>query len=102
MEGSQHTQATLDVFHELRQRYDNVGIVLQAYLHRSERDVLQVTALYKRAGEEHGRLPNAVAQDLSKRWGTTNDNIRAIRVRAMKKLKEFLFSRGAEAKGRTT
>lgn len=40
MEGSQHTQATLDVFHELRKRYDNVGIVLQAYLHRTERDVL--------------------------------------------------------------
>jgi RNA polymerase sigma factor (sigma-70 family) len=67
-----------------------------------ERDILQVTALYKRAGEEHGRLPNAVAQDLSKRWDTSNDNIRAIRVRAMKKLKEFLFSRGADAKGGTT
>jgi proline dehydrogenase len=41
MEGSQHTQATLDVFQKLRERYDNVGIVLQAYLHRSERDVLR-------------------------------------------------------------
>jgi proline dehydrogenase len=39
MEGSKHTQKTLDVFHELRKRYDNVGIVLQAYLHRTPDDV---------------------------------------------------------------
>jgi len=65
-----------------------------------ERDILRVTALYKRAGEEHGRLPNAVAQDLSKRWATTNDNIRAIRARAMKKLEEFLSAQGVQAKGR--
>lgn len=64
-----------------------------------EREVLQVTALYKKAGEERGRLPNAVSQDLASRWGTTNDNIRAIRVRAMKKLKSFLSSRGLEMEG---
>jgi proline dehydrogenase len=39
MEGSRHTQRTLDAFHALRRRYDNVGIVLQAYLHRTEDDV---------------------------------------------------------------
>ena len=39
MEGSKHTQATLDVFQRLRRDFDNVGIVLQAYLHRSEDDV---------------------------------------------------------------
>jgi proline dehydrogenase len=39
MEGSAYTQATIDAFHELRKRYDNVGIVLQAYLHRTEDDV---------------------------------------------------------------
>jgi proline dehydrogenase len=39
MEGSKHTQRTLDAFHRLRQDYDNVGIVLQAYLHRTEDDV---------------------------------------------------------------
>lgn len=69
-------------------------------LSERERDVLRVTALYKQVGEEHGRLPNAVAQDLSNRWGTSNDNIRAIRVRAMKKLKEFLFAQGLKI-GRT-
>ena len=39
MEGSAHTQRILDVFHDLRREFDNVGIVLQAYLHRTEKDV---------------------------------------------------------------
>jgi proline dehydrogenase len=39
MEGSKLTQDTLEVFHELRKRYDNVGIVLQAALHRTPDDV---------------------------------------------------------------
>jgi proline dehydrogenase len=39
MEGSKHTQRTIDAFHRLRRTYDNVGIVLQAYLHRTEDDV---------------------------------------------------------------
>jgi proline dehydrogenase len=41
MEGSKLTQDTLDVFHELRKRYDNVGIVLQASLHRTVDDVAE-------------------------------------------------------------
>ena len=39
MEGSSYTQKTIDAFQTLRKRYDNVGIVLQAYLHRTEDDV---------------------------------------------------------------
>jgi len=39
MEGSKHTERTLDAFRKLRKTYDNVGIVLQAYLHRTESDV---------------------------------------------------------------
>jgi len=39
MEGSKLTQDTIEIFHELRERYDNVGIVLQAYLHRTLDDV---------------------------------------------------------------
>jgi proline dehydrogenase len=39
MEGSKHTQRTIEVFHKLRRTHDNVGIVLQAYLHRTEADV---------------------------------------------------------------
>jgi proline dehydrogenase len=39
MEGSKHTEPTLRVFHRLRKDHDNVGIVLQAYLHRTGDDV---------------------------------------------------------------
>jgi proline dehydrogenase len=44
MEGSAHTQKTLDVFRRLRERFDNVGIVLQAYLHRTREDVKECVA----------------------------------------------------------
>jgi proline dehydrogenase len=39
MEGTSHTQRTLDIFYRLRHKYDNVGIVIQAYLYRTEKDV---------------------------------------------------------------
>ncbi len=39
MEGTPHTQRTLDLFYRMRQKYDNVGIVVQAYLYRTEKDV---------------------------------------------------------------
>jgi arylsulfatase A-like enzyme len=44
MEGSTHTQATLDVFHELRETHQNVGIALQAYLLRTREDVRDAIA----------------------------------------------------------
>jgi len=44
MEGSKHTQRTLDLFRRLRARYDNVGVVLQAYLHRTPGDVQEAIA----------------------------------------------------------
>jgi RNA polymerase sigma factor (sigma-70 family) len=65
-------------------------------LSERERDVLRVSALHYRAGD-HQRLPNAVSADLAGRWSTTSDNIRAIRVRAMKKLRAFLSSKGMNA-----
>ncbi len=43
MEDSPVTQITLDIMHEMRQRgFDNVGIVIQAYLYRSEADIHQL------------------------------------------------------------
>ncbi len=51
-----------------------------------EQDVLRVSALYHRAGHDHQRLPNEVSEALAKRWSTSNDNIRAIRSRALKKV----------------
>ncbi|KIL40097.1 proline dehydrogenase [Gordoniibacillus kamchatkensis] len=39
MEDYSHCQVTLDILRELRQEYDNVGTVIQAYLYRSEQDI---------------------------------------------------------------
>ena len=39
MEGSRTTQDTIEIFQALRKSHDNVGIVLQAYLHRTVGDV---------------------------------------------------------------
>jgi len=39
MEGSPHTQRTLDIFKRVRSQFDNVGIVVQAMLFRTEEDV---------------------------------------------------------------
>ncbi len=39
MEGSAYTERTVRIFEKLRARYDNVGIVLQAYLRRTEADI---------------------------------------------------------------
>jgi proline dehydrogenase len=44
MEGSTHTDATLRVFLALRREYDNVGIVLQSYLYRTDDDLRAVLA----------------------------------------------------------
>jgi len=39
MEGSEYTARTLDLFAELREKYENVGVALQANLRKSERDL---------------------------------------------------------------
>ena len=44
MEGSRLTQDTIGIFRELRERYDNVGLVLQAALHRTPTDVEEAVA----------------------------------------------------------
>lgn len=45
MEDSSRTQATLDLFRALRRRYENVGIVIQAALRRSEKDLEELARL---------------------------------------------------------
>ena len=45
MEGSAYTERTLTFFSELFQKHRNLGIVIQAYLHRSERDIRKLIEL---------------------------------------------------------
>ena len=39
MEGSEYTERTIILYRRLRERYRNVGLVVQAYLHRTQADV---------------------------------------------------------------
>lgn len=45
MEGSQYTEDTVSVFRQARQKFDNVGIVIQAYLRRSRSDIALINNL---------------------------------------------------------
>jgi proline dehydrogenase len=45
MEDSTRTDGTLRVFRRLRERYENVGVAVQAYLYRSGRDIEDLLAL---------------------------------------------------------
>lgn len=45
MEDSAHTQATLNIYKTLREEFDNVGVVIQSYLYRSEADMRALLAL---------------------------------------------------------
>jgi proline dehydrogenase len=45
MEDYAHLDVTLEVYYELRKEYDNVGLVIQAYLYRSEEDIKRLSEL---------------------------------------------------------
>ena len=72
MEGTKTTESTLDVFHELRKKYDNVGIVLQAYLHRTKEDVQEAVRrgdrvrLCKGAYKEPAEVAHQAMDDIRK------------------------------------
>ena len=68
MEGSKLTQDTIEIFHELRKSYDNVGIVLQAYLHRTLDDVREAVSRGDRVRLCKGAYrepPEVAAQDMA-------------------------------------
>ena len=45
MEDSSVTESTIKIFEESKKRFDNVGIVIQAYLRRSEEDIIRLTEI---------------------------------------------------------
>ena len=55
-----------------------------------EQEVLRVTMAYWKSDGSQERLPNDVAEDLARSFDTTSANIRKIRERAMKKVREFV------------
>ena len=45
MEGSAYTDRTLNLFYDLLPKHQNAGVVIQAYLHRSEQDIRKLIKL---------------------------------------------------------
>lgn len=72
MEGSKHTQRTIDVFRRLRRDFDNVGIVFQAYLLRTEQDVKEAVE----RGDRVRLCKGAYKEPAEVAW-TDMDDIRA-------------------------
>jgi DNA-directed RNA polymerase specialized sigma24 family protein len=70
----------------------DVRHVMQSILTEREADVLWTTLHWHDPTKEHQKLPEAVLSNLAKRWKTTPDNIRQIRSRALRKLKDALES----------
>jgi RNA polymerase sigma factor (sigma-70 family) len=65
-----------------------------------EQVVLRTTMEYFKPGETNQRLPNAVAATLAKQLGTTTQNVRAIRSRACRKIRERVETHLAAARGK--
>jgi len=81
MEDSTKTDGTLDVFRRLRTEFDNVGIVIQSYLHRSENDVDELLEAGARIRLCKGAYDEPSSVAFTKK-ADTDDNY----VRLMKKL----------------
>ncbi|HEY8460580.1 MAG TPA: proline dehydrogenase family protein [Blastocatellia bacterium] len=81
MEDSSKTDATLDIFKRLYGEYGNVGIVLQAYLYRTEKDVDETLAMGARI-----RLCKGAYKESAEVAFPEKSDVDANFVRLMKKL----------------
>ncbi len=71
IEDSLRCQLTIDIFKALRQKFDNVGLVLQAYLYRTEKDLNDLRAnlrLVKGAYKEPKEVAFPLKADVDKNY----------------------------------
>jgi proline dehydrogenase len=80
MEGSDCTDATLRVFTALRNIYDNVGIVVQAYLFRTEKDIQDVLQLKSRIRLCKGAYKEAPEISFAKKSDTDKNFVKLMRI----------------------
>lgn len=72
-----------------------IALIEEAMETLSEREahVLRVTSQFHRHGQKFQRLPNAVVDDLATTLNTTPENLRKIRERARKKVRQYVEER---------
>lgn len=88
MEDSSVTSATLDIYREMRRAFDNVGIVIQSCLRRSEQDIAELME----AGPTDVRLCKGIYIEPEEIAFVDPDEIRS----SFKGLLEQLFDGGAK------
>jgi proline dehydrogenase len=91
MEGSEYTERTIAIYRRLRSEYANVGLVVQAYLHRTQSDVESLIA----DGMGHFRLCKGAYDEPA----TIAFRERPRVTQAMQELIRACFSEEARAKG---
>ncbi len=91
MEGSPHTERTLAVYRDMRRKYSNCGIVIQAYLYRTENDLRQLVG----EGIANVRLCKGAYQEPASLAFPRKADVDANMVRQM----QFLLSQEARAQG---
>jgi len=94
MEDSSVTSTTLDIYRKLRERYENVGTVIQSCLHRSRQDVRELL----NDGIAHIRLCKGIYIEPADIAYTDADDIR----QSYQELLEQLFEGGATKVGIAT
>lgn len=91
MEGSEYTARTIAIYRRLRAEYRNCGLVVQAYLHRTQSDVESLI----NDGMGHFRLCKGAYDEPA----TIAYRERSRVTQAMQELIRTCFSEGARAKG---
>ncbi len=80
MEGSPYTEATLRILMNLRKKYENVGIVIQAYLFRSEKDIENLIAMKTRIRLCKGAYKEPPDISFEKKSDTDNNFIKLMKI----------------------
>ncbi len=80
MEGSPYTEATLRIFSALRKVHENVGIVIQAYLFRSEKDIENMLVLKSRIRLCKGAYKEPPEISFEKKEDTDSNYIKLMKV----------------------
>lgn len=78
MEDSSTTSETLAIYRELRRNHDNVGVVIQAYLRRSEEDVATLARMGARVRVCKGIYREPVAVAFQRREEVSHNYLRLV------------------------
>ena len=80
MEGSPYTDTTIRIFTSLRRQYENVGIVFQAYLFRSEKDIQDALQIGSRIRLCKGAYKEPPEISFKKKSGTDANFVKLMKI----------------------